>query len=325
MLGAWFTSARQRLNAFVPHAVALIAVGAAVVLFPAPPEGPDDVWGREAEAANCPTGMASIQGEFCIDKYEAFTVIVDKPRTSVRKPKALKNHSPYKPIGDATVMAVSKKGRIPQGHISRNQAEEACINAGKRLCTDDEWLQACRGKKPTKYPYGDERKDGRCNDHGVSGFNLLFGPGNNTPPGPHVYTKENMNDPRLNQLDGTVAKTGKYSKCRGSYRVFDMVGNLHEWTSAKEGTFRGGYYLDTSINGEGCDYRTGAHDAKYYDYSTGFRCCFGGAEQKRIDKLLKQAAKDAKAKKKSKKKKKAKKEGSKRADPKVKKSKPRKK
>ena len=52
-----------------------------------------------------------------------------------------------------------------------------------------------------------------------------------------------------------------------------MVGNLHEWTAAAHPTFRGGYYLDTHINGDGCDYRTMAHAAKYRDYSTGFRCC----------------------------------------------------
>jgi hypothetical protein len=52
-----------------------------------------------------------------------------------------------------------------------------------------------------------------------------------------------------------------------------MVGNLHEWTSDPYGTFQGGYYLDTQINGEGCAYRTTAHDFDYHDYSTGFRCC----------------------------------------------------
>jgi len=97
-----------------------------------------------------------------------------------------------------------------------------------------------------------------------------------------------MNDPRLNQIEGTVAKTGSFSKCKNGFKVYDMVGNLHEWTSDKAGTFRGGYYLDTSINGEGCDYRTTAHDGKYFDYSTGFRCCFGGPEQDRVDKERKQ-------------------------------------
>jgi formylglycine-generating enzyme required for sulfatase activity len=52
-----------------------------------------------------------------------------------------------------------------------------------------------------------------------------------------------------------------------------MVGNLHEWVDEPQATFRGGYYLDTRINGDGCEYRTVAHGADYHDYSTGFRCC----------------------------------------------------
>jgi hypothetical protein len=52
-----------------------------------------------------------------------------------------------------------------------------------------------------------------------------------------------------------------------------MVGNLHEWTADPEGTLRGGFYLDTSKLGEGCDYAAVGHDVKYRDYSTGFRCC----------------------------------------------------
>jgi sulfatase modifying factor 1 len=52
-----------------------------------------------------------------------------------------------------------------------------------------------------------------------------------------------------------------------------MVGNLHEWTNDPNGTFQGGYYLDTHQNGDGCGYRTTAHEFTYHDYSTGFRCC----------------------------------------------------
>jgi formylglycine-generating enzyme required for sulfatase activity len=82
-----------------------------------------------------------------------------------------------------------------------------------------------------------------------------------------------MLDPALNRLSGTIARTGTHAKCRSSYGVFDMVGNLHEWVADPRGVFRGGYYLDTHQNGDGCDYRTSAHDADYRDYSTGFRCC----------------------------------------------------
>jgi formylglycine-generating enzyme required for sulfatase activity len=80
-----------------------------------------------------------------------------------------------------------------------------------------------------------------------------------------------MNDPRANQQANTVEPTGAAASCTNDYGVHDMVGNVHEWTD--DGSFRGGYYLDTKLNGEGCDYRTTAHAPSYYDYSTGFRCC----------------------------------------------------
>ena len=80
-----------------------------------------------------------------------------------------------------------------------------------------------------------------------------------------------MNDPRANQQDNTLETTGAAEACTNSYGVHDMVGNIHEWTD--DASFRGGYYLDTSMNGEGCEYRTTRHSPDYYDYSTGFRCC----------------------------------------------------
>jgi hypothetical protein len=276
---------------------ALVGLGAALTVLFVSPAGEDDdaplVLFAEAEAGDCPKGMVSIGGDFCIDQFEASLDEIAAPRKGKKAPKVLGRHSPYKPVDGLVVMAVSERGRTPQGYISRNEAEEACFNAGKRLCSDDEWLSACKGKSPTQYPYGDEHEDGRCNDAGTSSFNLLYGPGNNQPPEQSTYTRENMNDPRLNQMDGTVAKSGSFKKCKNSYKVYDMVGNLHEWTAASSGTFRGGYYLDTKINGEGCDYRTTAHDARYHDYSTGFRCCYGGPEQKKVDKMLRERGKSA--------------------------------
>ena len=56
-------------------------------------------------------------------------------------------------------------------------------------------------------------------------------------------------------------------------RVVDLHGNLHEWISDPDGTFKGGFYADASINGSGCSYTTTAHSMSYHDYSTGFRCC----------------------------------------------------
>jgi hypothetical protein len=92
---------------------------------------------------------------------------------------------------------------------------------------------------------------------------------------PGVWAK--LNDPGLGQVDGALSKTGEHGECVNGFGVFDMVGNLHEWVATDpqtvHGTFAGGYYLDTTINGDGCNYRTVAHAHDYHDYSTGFRCC----------------------------------------------------
>jgi formylglycine-generating enzyme len=213
----------------------------------------------------CPPGMAPIPNEtggFCIDRYEAGVA-------EIGANKKVKSHSPFTPVTNLKVKAIVKKGIVPQGYISQLEAKDACENAGKRLCTNDEWLAACQGKSPTKYPYGDNEIPGRCNGDGTRAHPVveLFG-------GPDAfYDSSKMNDSRINQLPGTLTKTGEKAKCKNSYGVFDMVGNLHEWTADPNGSFKGGYYMDTHKNGDGCFYTTTAHGPSYHDYSTGFRCC----------------------------------------------------
>lgn len=239
-----------------PRLASLAAAAALAAALAAPTPAP-------AARAKCPAEMASILGRFCIDRWEAGTV-------EIVGPKRTRPHAPFEPVTGLSVRAFSKKGVVPQAYVSRDESARACEAAGKRLCSDDEWLTACRGKKPTRFPYGDTRVPGRCADTDrVAPLEAIFG----ATKGDDRYDFASMNDPRLDQIAGGIAKTGEFSRCAGSFRVFDMVGNLHEWTSDPKGTFRGGYYLDTTINGEGCDYVTVAHDATYHDYSTGFRCC----------------------------------------------------
>ncbi|HKQ68747.1 MAG TPA: SUMF1/EgtB/PvdO family nonheme iron enzyme [Polyangiaceae bacterium] len=226
------------------------AIGRPPLAQPAPPP------------ARCPPEMTLVDDRFCIDKFEASTVeIRDDGRTTP--------HSPFLPVTGMRVKAVSAKSVVPQAYISRNEADAACRESGKRLCDNREWIAACKGPQETRYPYGNARKAGYCVDtNRVAPLSKLF-----EGLGSKRYREGPMNDPRLNQIPGTLAPTGSFAQCTNSFHVYDMVGNVHEWTSDPEGTFRGGYYLDTKINGEGCDYRTVAHPGSYHDYSTGFRCC----------------------------------------------------
>jgi hypothetical protein len=212
----------------------------------------------------CPEGMALVvQGpsRICIDRWEASLV-------QVLPGGAERAQSPYySPMTWAgqTVKAVSKPGVVPQAYVSRVQASLACKAAGKRLCTGVEWRAACEGSTKTTYPYGEKHKSGACNTKGKNPMSMLVG-------GAKVYLWGTaMHHPLLNTYPHTLAKTGEFEECTNDYGVFDMVGNLHEWTS--DGAFRGGYYRDESVNGPGCRYQTTAHGPTYSDYSTGFRCC----------------------------------------------------
>ena len=197
----------------------------------------------------------------CVDRWESALVELNDDGTE-------RPWSPYDSVGEHLVKAISRPGVVPQAYISRDQAELACGEAGKRLCTSNEWVAACEGPGQTVYPYGDAEDIHACNSRGNSPLKAVFG---NVRAA--LRSDQAMNHPALNQVPGTVAKTGSYGKCTNDFGVYDMVGNLHEWTADNDGTFRGGFYLDTHVNGNGCGYATTAHHPKYHDYSTGFRCC----------------------------------------------------
>ncbi len=202
----------------------------------------------------CPVGMA-LAGSACVDRYEA----------------AIIGWSAYQVPDAAGLVAISQPGLTPQGYTSGEQAAAACAAAGKRLCTSEEWLRACQGPDGRTFPYGETYDATACNvtraEHPVISY---FG----TADG--VWDSEHMNDPGINQQPDTVDTTGANTRCVTAEGHFDMHGNLHEWVADADGTFRGGFYADASINGQGCLYTTTAHDFSYHDYSTGFRCCQDG-------------------------------------------------
>lgn len=208
-----------------------------------------DFDGPCSDNGGCPTEMARVD-DFCIDRWEARLI----------------DQSPYAVPTDG--IAVSEGLVVPQGYISQEVADVACQNAGKRLCTSQEWLVACQGVDGWNYPYeSDERDADACNDfREVHPVMEVFGP---TP----TWSSSEINDPSLNQLEDSLDLTGENENCVSPEGVYDLVGNLNEWVADVDGTFRGGSYVEAWVNGEGCNYLTTVHNIFYHDFSSGFRCC----------------------------------------------------
>ena len=205
---------------------------------------------EEPGTDGCAGGMVRVDA-FCIDRFEA----------------TIDGASPYWNPGATPGPARSRRDAVPQAYITGTQAAASCAAAGKRLCTDVEWLRACQGPTGTTYPYGDTRMPGACNDARATHPAVeYFG-----TTDPIIYTM--LGHPCLDQLPDSLDRAGENPSCVTAEGVYDMMGNLHEWTADPAGTFRGGFFVDTMINGEGCLYRTTAHDTGHWDYSTGFRCC----------------------------------------------------
>ncbi len=213
----------------------------------------------------CPENMANIEGKFCIDMFEAR---LEEFLNGEWVPR-----SPYITVGNSTVRAVPANNSYPQAYISGKEAETACKNSGKRLCTLSEWLTACKGPYNWTYPYGNQYEKDFCNDTYISGHHPLCDYFKLNPCDPSKLSYQQFNDPGINQMPDTISRGGEFGLCVSYYGVYDMHGNLHEWISDPNGTFKGGFYGDAKINGNGCNYTTTAHEFTYHDYSTGFRCC----------------------------------------------------
>jgi formylglycine-generating enzyme len=258
-LAAFFRGHERRLTSGAPGTIERAIAAYAPGVFRPVQEG---AIAPAKPRARCSADMGLVFGVVCVDRYEA-SVVERAPDGT------LLAHAANQPLADGhTYVARSVAGVMPQAYVSGAQALAACQQAGKRLCAPVEWRAACGGSEGYAFPYGPERVPARCHDNGVNPM-LAY----------HADTEARgwgvmeLNDPRNVEIDGTLVKAGAFPGCVNDFGLYDMVGNLHEWTADPNGTFQGGYWLDTSLHGEGCAYRTIAHPFDYHDYSTGFRCC----------------------------------------------------
>lgn len=137
---------------------------------------------------NTSTNQMVKVGSFCIDKYEAHIASGSLGNANGN---------------DTTAVAGSKPGVDPQGAITWFQAEQACLNAGKRLCSNQEWQGAVAGTP----------------DPGATGSSTSCNVASNTGSGTYA------------DASGTPANTGAHTACVSRWGVYDLVGNVGEWVA----------------------------------------------------------------------------------------------
>ncbi len=144
------------------------------------------------------------------------------------------------------------EGELPEGDMTLDRAKQVCESVGKRLCTDEEWTEACRGSALNKYSYGEDFKDKICNS---------------------------LHHDRRNK------PAGYYAECRTQEGLYDMSGNLWEWVTQSETTAlraKGGSFRDGEI-AQRC-----SHTLKLFPVQTeelafdnfGVRCCRDAVDNK---------------------------------------------
>lgn len=154
----------------------------------------------------CTENMSFINdgsGGYCIDKYEASLWNADGTWNSTSATDAWRTTNTTTALADGAY-AGSAPGVYPWVYISQTQARTACINAGKYLCTSDQWLGAANIKGQI---YNLPSTITNCNV--VSGS-----PAECQNSGPN---------------GADACNTSYMPDCISNEGVYDMIGNVHEW------------------------------------------------------------------------------------------------
>lgn len=157
------------------------------------------------------------------------------------------------------------KGQYPWVLVTWPEASDICRKSGKRLCSEDEWTFACEGEDAEPYPYGFVRSAEAC---------VIDRPWQDYDE--HAFA-DRASEGALRELDRIWQgePSGSHLACRSPFGVYDMTGNVDEWThsTSAEGyrsILKGGYWGPVRNR---CRPSTRAHGEGFAFYQQGFRCC----------------------------------------------------
>ena len=214
MRGMWFLSLCLMLGCGGESGGETIALGdAAVDAMSGPPAEP---------TCNETTRRADLEGPFNCGTEPEFVEVVDRGR-----PFHIFKYEASHPLADETqgfpcavtqgesfeappgdTQACSVNGVVPWHNVRWNDANAACEAIGWRMCSRRELVRACEGPQGYAYTFGPTYENGKCN----------------------VREAYRLDD----ELAGTVAPSGHFTECASSEGVYDLTGNLWEWSNERD-------------------------------------------------------------------------------------------
>ena len=163
----------------------------------------------------------------------------------------------YEASIDGEGRAVSRGGVMP-ALASWFDASAACGKAGKRMCSEEEWVSACTGS-----PAVDNDDNGDFTDDEIEGQMFPYG----------LFYEPGACHDQEPKKGGRAVATGSMPRCRTPSGIFDQAGNVAEWTGASEdaAVVTGPYFAYGQK--AACSGRSKRFGPGYRNETTGFRCC----------------------------------------------------
>ena len=159
----------------------------------------------------------------------------------------------------------NRRGAFPWIIVPWTDAKGVCEREGKRLCTESEWTFACEGDEAAPYPYGYRRDPDAC---------VIDRP---WIPVDEAALEARTGPRALAEIDRLWQgeASGSRPRCRSPFGVYDMTGNVDEWTTSvvpgeRPSVLKGGYWGPVRTR---CRPSTRAHGETFAYYQQGFRCC----------------------------------------------------